>query len=190
MENFLAGFAYMSDHGAQCILHAQQVKHQVCRFIFAPWCGRGSKVTCGNGMQMPARFLQSAVYYPVEAEKQVTDYSDNEQHSQRDLSDRCKHAVAHVLHIYSGANHPTPWFESSNVRDLVYRRLSCDFRPLISDVSLATIFPCVGKCLEHGQSVRIFETAHVGAVELSTGGMHHHTRLLIVDPEVIVVVVA
>ena len=96
----------------------------------------------------------------------------------------------HVVDINPGANDPPPRLEQLHIRSLLHRFLCPRFWPTVIDDALAFGFSDSSHLTEQRDTVGIFDGRHVFAIELGIGGVHDHKRPQVVDPEVVVMVIA
>ena len=95
-----------------------------------------------------------------------------------------------IVVIDAGADHPAPGLEHRHIGGLLHRILGAGLRPHVIDKARARGLGDIGKGDEQGEAVRVLDTRQILAVEIGPNGMHHHGRMQIVDPEIIVALVA
>ena len=105
------------------------------------------------------------------------------------------HRLGSELHLYvididAGADDPAPGLEQFDVGDFRYRVSGARFRPAVVDLTGPLAAGDGDHLVEQRLAVRVLETGKVLALELGIHRMHEHDRGLVVDPEVLLSVVA
>ena len=96
----------------------------------------------------------------------------------------------HIIDVHARADDPAPWLEQLNIRSLGHRFVGTGLGPAVIDRACALAAGEGSHFVEYGETVRVANGGEVLAVELGVGRVHDHFRPQIVDPEVVVLVVA
>ena len=95
-----------------------------------------------------------------------------------------------IVDIDAGADHPVPGSKADHVGQLRLRLVEARLRPLVGNEARAVLPDDFDEIDEQGLAVRILVGREIVAVHLRLDRMHHHARLHVVDPEIIVVAVS
>nr|WP_245416774.1 hypothetical protein [Undibacter mobilis] len=95
-----------------------------------------------------------------------------------------------IVVIDAGTDDPTPRLEQRDVGDLFDRLRVARLRPHIFDEAGPVCLGDLDELDEESQPIRVLVIGEILAVEILRDRMHQHLRLQIVDPEIVVAVVA
>ena len=96
----------------------------------------------------------------------------------------------HVIDIDAGADHPAPWLEQLHIGRFLHWRFGPRLWPAIVEHARAFGFGEGGHLIENRKTVRVLDGRQIFAIQFGIGGMHDHERAQVIDPEVVVMVVA
>ena len=93
-----------------------------------------------------------------------------------------------IVGIDTGADHPTPTGYRLDIRDLEYRLTQPGFGPVVINIApRLLLLSHPGKLEKDGFLVTIEDLAGILPLQLWLGGMHDHSGLLVIDPEIVIV---
>jgi len=95
-----------------------------------------------------------------------------------------------VVDIDTGADDPTPWSKADDVGQLRLRLIETRLWPFVGNEACPILLDDVDEVDEQGLPVRILIGREIAAVHLRLHRMHHHARLHVIDPEVIVIAIS
>jgi len=125
------------------------------------------------------------------------DEGDQRGHDQRNaktgptcLPGLCTKLGLHIVDIHPRTNDPAPGLEQLHIGGFLHRLLGAGFWPAVVDHARAPGFRQAGHLVEDRKAVRVLDGRQVLAVELGIGRVHDHIRAQVIDPEIVIVVIA
>ncbi|MNM83043.1 hypothetical protein D3C81_950890 [compost metagenome] len=182
----------LADHPLQLAGKAVEVFAQLGHFIAAMGVQPAGQVALaagdhGHGVH---RFLQRTSDAAGNQQHQQGHDQGNAKPQQRGIAQLAHEFALHVIDIDPRANHPAPRFEQLDVGSFLDRLAGTGLGPAVVDAASPAGFGQRGHFVENGKAVRITDRGEVLAIEFGVGRMHDHPRPQVVDPEVVVLVVA
>ncbi|MNH02816.1 hypothetical protein D3C79_620620 [compost metagenome] len=182
----------LADHALQLAGKAVEVGTQLGHFIAAVGIQAPGQVALatGDGGHGIDRLLQRPGNAAGDQHHQQSHHQGDTQAENRGVAQLADELGLHVVDVDARADHPAPRLEQLNVGGFFHRLAGTGLGPAVVDTAGALGLGQGGHLVEQGKAVRVANRRQVLAVELGVGRVHDHLRPKVIDPEVVILVVA
>ena len=182
----------LADHTLQLAVETVEVLAQVGDFVTAVGVQAPSQVAFAAGDI--AHGLHSLLQGAGNAARNQQDYQCHQQGNththQRGIAQLAGEFGLHVIDVHARTDDPAPGFEQLDIGSLGHRLVGTGFGPAVVDRPCTLLAGQGDHFVEYGKAVGVANGRKVLAIELGVGRMHDHLWPQVVDPEVVIVVVA